>query len=237
MNGFSMAVSTIVLFDIDGTLVEGSRVHGAAFENAFESVFGVTDVRWRKKYDGWTDPLIAGDMMRLHGIGEGEITLRMGECMEATERYYLSHSSGERIRILPGVSDLLETLARKDVMRGLVSGNLEKIARAKLERAGLDEYFQVGGFGSDPHVVRSDLVRLALTRAQHACSGCIPHHTFLVGDTPYDISAGQEAGVKTIGVATGIYPFQVLAQANVDFVLNDLTEFFTIPALLSAMDR
>ena len=47
---------------------------------------------------------------------------------------------------------------------------------------------------------------------------------FLIGDTPRDIIGGQKVGVKTIGVATGDFSEEELAQAGADFIVKDLKD-------------
>ncbi len=121
---------------------------------------------------------------------------------------------------MKGVVELLERLKVRDAVMGIVTGNLEDIAWQKLRKAGIDKYFSVGGFGSDSPI-RTELVKIAIKRARMA-SG--PDRVFLIGDTPKDIIAGKEAGVKTIGVATGMYSREELKKAGADYVLDNLED-------------
>ena len=49
----------------------------------------------------------------------------------------------------------------------------------------------------------------------------ITEKIFLIGDTPRDIIGGQKVGIRTIGVATGDFSEEELAQAGADFVVKD----------------
>lgn len=56
---------------------------------------------------------------------------------------------------------------------------------------------------------------------------------YVIGDTPVDITAGNAAGVKTIGVATGSYSVEVLQNAGATTVLPDLTDVQALNSALS----
>ena len=116
---------------------------------------------------------------------------------------------------------VLERLHAAGHELALVTGNLEPIARRKLERRGLGGWFPSdrGGFGSDGEA-RADLVRIARERA-----GAWPREdTVLIGDTPLDVAAAIEAGVRAIGVAGGRYSQADLLEAGASAAVSDLDE-------------
>ncbi len=121
-------------------------------------------------------------------------------------------------RVAPGVPELLKALAGRgaEFRLSLVTGNLEPIARIKLARAGIGDYFEPGqgGFGSD-HATRSELPGIARARA-----GDWPRErTVVIGDTPRDIACARADQVRVVAVATG--PFAVEALADADAVVDD----------------
>jgi phosphoglycolate phosphatase len=121
-------------------------------------------------------------------------------------------------RVAPGVPALLAALAGRgaEFRLSLVTGNLEPIARIKLARAGIGDYFEPGqgGFGSDHHA-RSELPAIARARA-----GDWPRErTVVIGDTPRDIACARADDVRVVAVATG--PFAVEALADADAVVDD----------------
>lgn len=131
---------------------------------------------------------------------------------------YNKTSVNEKVIVLDGVRELLNELDKHNVLMGLVTGNLEPIGRDKLRKVSLSQYFKVGGFGSDD-ICRSNLVKLAIKKAKENFS--FDGDVFLFGDTPEDIEAGKKAGVKTVGVATGIYSKEQLENSDADFVLEN----------------
>ncbi len=102
----------------------------------------------------------------------------------------------------------------------LLTGNLEPIARRKMELSGLAHLFPPGqgAFGSDAEV-RADLVPLARRRAGN---GGDPHpreDTVLIGDTPLDVAAAQADSVRCIGVSGMRYAEADLLAAGADSVV------------------
>ena len=103
---------------------------------------------------------------------------------------------------------LAELRSRDEVILSLVTGNLEAIAKVKLDRAGLKPFFSPwqGGFGSDSDD-RTDLPAIARERAG-ALSGDGPYpreRTIVIGDTARDIACARADGLRCIAVTTGPY--------------------------------
>ncbi len=107
-----------------------------------------------------------------------------------------------------------------------MTGNLREVARIKLEVFGLDGYLDLasGAYGDDDSE-RPKLVVLAQQRASERTGVVFGNGaTVLVGDTPKDVEAGQEAGVRVIGVATGKTSKQELRDVGAHDVASDLKE-------------
>ena len=81
----------------------------------------------------------------------------------------------------------------------------------------------IGGFGNDD-INRTNLVKLAIKRARNNFSFKSNNNVLLIGDAPQDMKAGKEAGIKTIGVTTGIYSREQLKDAGADFIVSSLKE-------------
>jgi phosphoglycolate phosphatase-like HAD superfamily hydrolase len=209
----------LVLFDIDRTLIDRSRCHHNAFSYAFKKVYRVdADIRIIN-YGGMTDPAIAIEVLKKMMLNEDVICSKLPQCMNVIVDYFLKNLKRDRIHILPGVNDLLESLTNNGILLGLVTGNLEPIAWGKLESIHINHYFKFGGFGSD-NINRTELVKAAIKKAQSSYN--FNGTTFVIGDTPRDIKAGFEADAKTIAVATGTYSMDELKKYNPDFLFDDL---------------
>jgi phosphoglycolate phosphatase-like HAD superfamily hydrolase len=126
-------------------------------------------------------------------------------------------------RALPGAADLLERLVEDEgVALGLVTGNVVGGANLKLAAAGLGAWFAIGAYGSD-HESRNELPGIALRRAKDRWGVDFPSRdVVIVGDTPRDVDCGRAHNTRTVAVATGRFPAEVLGDAGADVVLRDL---------------
>jgi phosphoglycolate phosphatase len=220
-------VMRLVLFDVDGTLIS---THGAgmrAFYRAIDKVFNVKVDGEVVRPDGKTDPLILKELLKQFDLEERW----RYETRDLLFSTYLDFLDAEMrrvkeqglIRVLPGVTDLLEKLAcQVDFCIGLVTGNLEQGAHIKLKYADLDGYFQFGGYGSDSED-RTVLTRLGIQRGTQIAAPALIEGAFVIGDTPLDIYHGHAAGACAIAVASARYGMDELRGHGPDLLVPDLT--------------
>jgi phosphoglycolate phosphatase-like HAD superfamily hydrolase len=222
-----MAALKLVLFDIDGTLLDtggaGARSWTWAFEHAFDRP-GVDIGKYSSA--GMTDPVVARKTFT-EAIGRepsGEELARLMAAYLSVLPDYVTASEG--YRVLPGVQELLPRLHDAGVLLGVTTGALEAGAHAKLGRARLNHFFLVGGYGSDSED-RVELTLTAVKRGERLLGASLDsRQVAVVGDTPLDITAAQGAGVVSIGVATGKYDLDELRAAGPDHALGSLEESF-----------
>jgi phosphoglycolate phosphatase-like HAD superfamily hydrolase len=214
-----------VLFDIDGTLLStrgaGRRAMEAALLEHFETV-GPAEYR----YDGKTDRQIARELMRSAGFSDAVIDVRMPALLERyVERLHVELAAApEALEIYAGVETLLDALdARADAVVGLLTGNIQQGAHAKLEASGIrTARFRVNAFGSDDER-RTALPAVARARAAALVGREVSGDALvIIGDTPSDVTCGREIGARAIAVATGSYAAESLAAYAPAAVFNDL---------------
>jgi phosphoglycolate phosphatase-like HAD superfamily hydrolase len=221
---------TLLLFDVDQTLVSTGGAGIRALDRAFQKLFSIDNAMAGILPHGKTDPGIIREIF--NNLPEGSIGDGIPTSFTPVLDAYLEFLQEEIDRttgytVLPGISNLLASLANQaDILLGLATGNIEEGARIKLERGNLNQYFLFGGFGSDSEN-RAELVRHgAEIGSERAASRwgrkLLPHEVFVIGDTPLDIAAGRQAGFKTVGVATGKYSVEELAEAGATVAIADL---------------
>ena len=220
----------LMLFDIDGTLVQGAKCHYKAYIEGVKKFYGMEEYVHSINAAGKSDKLILQEILTLGGLTAEEIQKNFQNCLDFMTDYYLKNVQNENIRVLDGTAELLEELQRKNVLLGLVTGNLEPIAYAKLGRVGLDGYFSFGGFGSD-NADRSLMVKKALIIAKNQL-GFNGDKIFVIGDTPRDVEAAQAYNLKTIAVATGMYSTQELIDCGADYVIENFSNMDKILEIL-----
>ena len=213
----------LALFDVDKTLVRVSKGHSTAFSVAFKIVYGIDAKIDEINHHGMTDQQVIIEVLKNHEVEEQTIKRNLKKCMKVIIDSYNKIIKNDEVIALDGVRESLNELSKSNVLLGLVTGNLEPIAMNKLKKANLDHYFRVGGFGTDD-IERANLVKLAIKRAIENFGFKFYNNVSLFGDTPQDVQAGRKAGIKTIGVATGIYSKEQLESAGADFVLEDLKD-------------
>ena len=220
-------MQTIVLFDVDGTLLAADGAGRAAMECAMRRVTGVADTLRTLAFAGLTDRLIVRTGLRAAGHRDDDATIDI-----VLEHYLdllqveLDRAPG--FRVLGGVRVLVESLLeRPDVAVGLGTGNVEAGARLKLRRAGLDHLFAFGGFGCD-HEERSQLLLAGALRGRAVIGSRVSPEdaaqprVVVVGDTPLDVRAAHAIGARAVAVTTGPHTAEELAAAGADVVLRDL---------------
>jgi phosphoglycolate phosphatase-like HAD superfamily hydrolase len=211
------------LFDIDKTLLVGSKYHYVALKNAITEVYGVENPKPVKNMQGMTDLKIICNILSQENIDIKTIKTGLDECMQVMYKNFKVVLQQKDLKVLDGVRQLLMDLKHLGIPMGLVTGNMENIAWLKLEKVGLNSYFQFGGFG-DHAMKRSILVKKALESSEASIGRINRDHIFLVGDTPRDVVGGVKLGVRTVGVATGDFTQEELVQAGAEFILEDLKD-------------
>lgn len=215
---------TIVLWDIDNTLLYTGGAGGVGMNRAFRDIYGVDDGFGRVEFSGRSDAAIFADAARAHGIPEEQLLVEQARFLDA----YLPHlqtAMGEVTtgRLMPGVVELLQALgARDDVVQGLGTGNFRRAGELKLQHYEIASYFPgcVGGFGEDSEH-RHELIGAGIERLRNGGSDA---RVVMIGDTPHDVSAAKANNAFALGVATGRDSVEALLACGADAALADLSD-------------
>ncbi len=236
---------TLLLFDVDGTLVLTGGAGVRAMSRAFEEMFGVANGFTGVPMPGRMDPGILADGLRAHGISASDddlaryreryFTLLIDEMRAPTPPVPGVPPTRRYNGALPGVRALLDALsARDDVFLALLTGNYARGARLKLEHFDLWRYFDCGAFGDDA-AERHELVPIAIARARHAgCPEVEPRNVVVIGDTTRDIACARDAGVRCLAVATGGDDLETLRAAGPDALFATLEDTQAVVAALAS---
>lgn len=213
---------TVLLFDVDGTLITTGGAGRRAIERAFSALHG-GDGALAFSLGGMTDRGIVRAGLRERGLPDGEAAI------DALLEHYLVHlgdevSRAESYGAHPGVRELLDAAQAlgDDVTVGLGTGNIARGAELKLARVDLWHRFSFGGFGSD-HEERAEILRIGAERGAERLG--LPRaacRVVAIGDTPRDVAAAHAAGAVCVGVATGSYSTAQLREAGADAVFATL---------------
>ena len=219
----SLQKSTLLLWDIDGTLIASGNAGMHALRTGLQAAFGLEGSLDDIDFAGRTDRWIVRRIFEKFNVPYTDENFT--RCIDGYIAALPSALANPRARVLPGVRELLAVAAnRQGLTQGLLTGNLRRGAQAKLGHHGLWDFFPFGAFADDGEF-RNELSPHALRRAhEHTHARFQPDRVWVIGDTPHDIECGRVIGARTLAVATGGHSLEQLAGHAPDALLPDLAD-------------
>jgi len=212
----------LLLFDIDGTLLDSGEAGTRSLNLAFEEVFSIRNAFRGISMAGKTDIQIMKEGLRKHGLSS--VDGNVARLCESYIRNLRVQVENPMRHLKPGILETLTMLKKEDIPIGLLTGNIETGARIKLSPFGLNDFFDLGAFGSDDED-RNRLLPIVVERFREkykrdmGYSDCV-----VIGDTPRDVECAKIYGATAIAVATGPYSYESLLRTGADMVLRNITE-------------
>jgi len=204
-------MKTLVLFDLDDTLVQSHFLHIESFYKAFVSVYGVEASIEEIYSSGLTTQAVVERTLELHKVSREEVLEKIKEAVDVMANFF----EKKKVKVLPGVKKLLNKLSKnKDVILGVATGAAEKIGINILKNTGLLKYFPVKAFG-DNIEYRREIIKNALEQAGTP-------KMVIIGDSIHDVQMAKVFNAKCIAVATGETTKQQLKAEDPDYLFNDL---------------
>jgi len=225
---------TLLLFDIDGTLLTSGNCGKNALDRTFEKMFGVRGAWGNMVPDGKTDLLIGNEIAQQHLKRD----LTPSEWKEFTQRYskHFAEESEHSIyfKTMPGAFKLLEYLSNlPHIHLAVATGNIEAVSWMKLKKVRLHSYFRCGGFGEN-HAHRKGILNDAQAASQnHFKKKFSKRKTFVIGDTKHDVAAAHMVRFRSIGVHTGTNRGKDFKIVKPHFQLEDLSDIDRFMEILS----
>jgi phosphoglycolate phosphatase len=212
----------LILFDIDSTLINTGGAGITALKLAAKKRLGVDEALTGVEIAGRTDSGIVRQILAKHGIEstEEEVRAFLDHYVELLAEQ-LPKSDGH---VLPGIERLLDWIdSQHHLTLGLLTGNIARGARLKLEHYHLWQHFPFGAFADDHHD-RNELGAVACRRAlEHTAWKFSTSCVDVIGDTEHDVACGRAIGARTIAVATGSRSREKLSESKPDFLFNDFS--------------
>ena len=230
-----MTDDVLVLWDIDGTLLNAGGVGRDLYDVVFLQLFGRTLSAYAPMA-GRTDRAIILETLTLAGVDEPQRYVDPFIAGLGAHAPSVRSAMASRGQALPGAAAAL-ALVGGHARQSVLTGNIRPLAEVKLAALGLRNGLDlcIGAYGDD-HEDRAQLVEVARRRAA-AVHGRLPPafagtSTVVIGDTPLDVAAALSAGARAVGVATGSYSAADLTAAGAHAVLPTLAD---TPLVLEAL--
>jgi len=223
---------TILLFDIDGTLITTGGVGRRAIERAVAEALGVPPRRFPFSFGGMVDPVIISQGLRALDVEPTDLLV------ESVLEHYIERLRAEVTAatvydVHAGVRSTLDAVSDLEhVAVGLGTGNIETGARIKLERVHLNAYFAFGGYGSDASERPALIARGAARGAEQLGERLDDCRVVIIGDTVRDVEAAHANGAECVAVATGGSSLQELTRAHPEHLFASLDAPGALEAIL-----
>lgn len=206
----------LVVFDMDGTLIDSQALIKAAMATAFagcglvpphpDEVLGIVGLSLPEAMRSLRPAATGAEVAALaEGYKNAFVALRAQGGAEASAPLY------------PGAQDALGRLSRRDdMLLGVATGKARRGLDHAINAHGWAGIFQTAHCADD-HPSKPSPSML------HACladTGVEAPHGVMVGDTEFDIAMGRAAGMRTVAVSWGYHPLERLLSAGADIVID-----------------
>jgi len=204
----------VVLFDLDGTVIDSGAIILASMRHAAKEVLGI-------------EPDDAELMAAVGGPGlEAQMYALSPDRVEELVTVYRAHNEPlhEGLRSCAGIEDVLVTLKDEGRRLGIVTAKRRATVELAFAQVPLEHLFEtvVGGDETERHKPDPEPLLLALARLDAR-----PEDAAYVGDAPFDVRAAKAAGLFSIGVTWGgIHARERLEEEDPDALVDSPEELY-----------
>jgi len=213
----------LILWDLDGTLMHCGADGTRALNETFRKLYGLEDAFSKAGIGHAMDAVILDRIMEINKLDKGEIGRVTSEYIGILD---LILSKNPNKKILPGVREVLEHIdGSENNFNALLTSNLRRGAETKLKSVGLDQFFQVGGFGDDYGEKWDAAIKGIREAEEYYSANFKKENIYIIGDSIYDIECAKKIEVVSISVATGWVEYEMLKNKEPDYLYEDLSDW------------
>jgi phosphoglycolate phosphatase-like HAD superfamily hydrolase len=216
---------TVVIFDIDGTLIDSTPTHHASLTHVLLGLGLDPFSKPWTQYRHYTDSGVLDELWhdrRGHSATEEELAA----LDTLTRQTYGEITLGTPVAEIAGAKALLEAIARQSDMQAVfATGSMRGTAPLKLTSLGLDVTSEIVSTGSD-HLSRADIVKRAVS-ACYRREGR-PFRLVALGDGRWDEITARALGIPFIGIQTGMHVFDAVQHTVCDTLLPVTTQMLQV---------
>lgn len=202
-----------VLLDLDGTLVDSTEAHLISWKEALRLV-GVKRGEDEIRRNLGRTTLDIAKALLLNDIG------RVEECVKVKDDFFLKEGV-KYVKLIAGAREALKAVKNMGLKCAVASSNPRKVIDKVLSSQGLAPY--VDTVVSVEEIEYGKPNPEMLIKASQKL-GLKPHECVAVGDSQYDVEAGNRAGMLTIAVLTGVADEVKLKEAGPKMIIRSIAE-------------
>ena len=218
-----MLTQSVILFDIDGTLLSTSATEedeGRRYVETIRDVVGQEPRVVPSRFAGMVDPQICRILLTELGLSDEKVDNFLPKVLARMREIYPKMK--KRVVLNSGVRGLLAVLATSPMhVTGVLTGNLTAVAEEKLACTSIRIYFSEL-FCADDYFDRTSLVENAVNACVRKYQLSSRRGVVIVGDTPRDMAAANAGRATSVGIASGVYSITQLREAKATHVYPNL---------------
>ncbi|MGM0366297.1 MAG: HAD family hydrolase [Actinomycetota bacterium] len=208
----------IIIFDMDGTLIDSRKV----IVNAAN--YTLSRLGLEKKPDK--------DILKYVGSGIRDLIVDISDLKQDSLiekgvelfKYYWSTNLSRESELFPNVEKVLKHFSNKHKLI-LSNGNMAVIEKA-LKSFRINNYFENLISGDDEDCLKPSTCPIG--KAINITDKIKRKRTLMVGDMAVDIESGKSAGTKTCAVSYGMGTIEEIKEAKPDFIIDDISQLMDI---------
>ncbi len=199
-----------ILFDFDGTLINTNDLIFKSYEVAFQEVFN------RK--------IEMEEILTLYGKPLYPSLMKYGEEGERLYKIYREYNEthhDELVKTFPGVYEGVKMLALNGYKLGIVTSKRIHLVKRGLDFLGLSDMFDI--------IITPDDTKETKPHPEPVLLGCaslevLPQNSIYVGDSLFDMQAGQAANCELCAVKYSVTPHEDLLKYKPMFFVDTVCE-------------
>lgn len=207
---------TTVLYDYDGTLFDTLEIIMASWQHTYKHYLG-KEMPKSHIEKTFGEPLVR----TIHRDFPNEDVQQVIDVY----RSVANKKFGELISVFPGMSEVIEILHSKGYKQGIVTSRIRHSTLIGLDQFGLRPYMNAIICADDTtkHKPHPEPILLALDKL-----GAIPEQAVIIGDSPYDINGGKNAGIKTALVSWALLNDEEKQALKPDYLIQEAKDILEI---------
>lgn len=216
-------MKNLIFFDINGTIVERDDRTDLPFTLAANQLLNTENAMKNIDNSARSDHDVFKEILRNFSVRYTDHI--WNEFLGLYENELKKYKSADIWRENADIINFLEKLTNTNHTLSLITGELKIGAKYKLEKLGIWDFFENGGFG-EHGLKRFDIAKHALSYYKNHIDEY--DNIYIIGDTTLDIQTARHIGATIISITTGSHSKEKLLSQNPDYIIDNFSEIYNL---------